>query len=234
MESDLVRLALATAADGSLVLLVLFGLSVAGVAIVLLKLFQFADARVWGHKWIEGVLEAARAGEAQRALALTRASRGPVARVLETAIAGRLEGELSEAALREEIQRVGTRELADLESNLRGLEAIGTLAPLLGLLGTVAGMIRAFMRLEQAGARVDPALLSGGIWEALLTTAVGLGVAIPAMAVLAWLEGRVEATRQTLGDSATQVLNARRLARSIPETEAAESPSPRAEARGAI
>ena len=55
-----------------------------------------------------------------------------------------------------------------------------TAAPLLGLLGTVLGMIEAFRQLEAAGTRVNPSLLAGGIWEALITTAAGLVVAIPA------------------------------------------------------
>jgi biopolymer transport protein ExbB len=69
-------------------------------------------------------------------------------------------------------------------------------------------MIRAFMRLEEAGARVDPSLLSGGIWEALLTTAVGIAVAVPAMAALAWVESQVDRVRRTMSDAVTRVLNA--------------------------
>ena len=68
------------------------------------------------------------------------------------------------------------------------------------MLGTVLGMIRAFAQLERAGRVVDPAILSGGIWEALLTTAVGLAVAIPALAALAWLDGQVDGVRRQLSD----------------------------------
>ena len=67
-------------------------------------------------------------------------------------------------------------------------------------------MIAAFMQLEQAGPRVDPALLSGGIWEALMTTAVGLGVAIPAMAALSWFESQLDRARAAMGDAVTQLL----------------------------
>ena len=68
-------------------------------------------------------------------------------------------------------------------------------------------MIRAFMRLEEAGSQVDPAILSGGIWEALLTTALGLAIAIPVMAALSWLESQVDRVRETLSDAVTQVLS---------------------------
>jgi biopolymer transport protein ExbB len=64
------------------------------------------------------------------------------------------------------------------------LELISTIAPLLGLLGTVLGMIAAFQALQESGSRADPAILAGGIWEALLTTAAGMAVAIPASITL--------------------------------------------------
>ncbi len=197
---------------GGWVMGVLVALSLAGVTIFLAKLQQFARLRIWSRAWIDDTLEAVRVGDAQAALARTRATPGPIAKVLTIALEERSrEGDaaLSPDALREEVQRAGEAEISALESHLRGLEVIGSLAPLLGLLGTVLGMIRAFMRLEEAGARVDPSLLSGGIWEALLTTAVGIAVAIPAMAALAWLESQVDRVRRTLSDVVTRVLNAR-------------------------
>jgi len=195
------------AARGGPVLFVLLALSVLALAIVLLKLYQLVRLGVFRRRWLEQTLAAVRSDEPQRALELARASRGSVARVLETALAGRENPRISETALREEILRVGRAELGSLGSYLRGLETIATLAPLLGLLGTVIGMIRAFMRLEEAGSQVDPAILSGGIWEALLTTAVGLAIAIPVMAVLSWLESQVDRVRDTLSDAVTQVLS---------------------------
>ena len=83
---------------------------------------------------------------------------------------------------------------------LRVLELIGTLAPLLGLLGTVLGMIEAFQSMESAGEQVDPSVLSGGIWLALLTTAVGLAVAIPTVAILNFFERRLEVLSHDLDD----------------------------------
>ena len=92
-----------------------------------------------------------------------------------------------------------------LRSLLRPLELIATLSPLLGLLGTVLGMIEAFRQLEVAGNQVDPAILSGGIWQALLTTAVGLVVAIPVVLAHAWLERKVERCGHLMEDAVTQV-----------------------------
>ena len=95
--------------------------------------------------------------------------------------------------------------LERLRSHLRALEIIGTLSPLLGLLGTVLGMIEAFRQLEMAGSQVDPAILSGGIWQALLTTAVGLTVAIPVVLAHSWLERRVERCGHQMEDAVTRV-----------------------------
>lgn len=211
---------------GGWVMAVLLAFSLAAVTIFLAKLLQFARLRIWSRSWISETVEWVRAGRIEEALARTRETAGPVAAVLRIAIEERARRDLSEEALREEVRRAGEAELGALESNLRGLEVIASLAPLLGLLGTVLGMIRAFMRLEEAGARVDPGLLSGGIWEALLTTAVGIAVAIPAMAALAWLESQVDRVRRTLGDAVTRVLNAPRAQDPKGTAAAEETPSP--------
>jgi biopolymer transport protein ExbB len=92
-----------------------------------------------------------------------------------------------------------------LEGGFRILDVIAQLAPLLGLFGTVLGMIDAFQTLQGAGAAVDPSLLAGGIWVALMTTAVGLAVAMPTSLLLTWLEARVEGER-VFADKALQML----------------------------
>jgi biopolymer transport protein ExbB len=82
-----------------------------------------------------------------------------------------------------------------LEHGFRFLDTVAQIAPLLGLFGTVLGMIDAFRALQDAGSQVDPSILAGGIWVALLTTAVGLAVAMPTSALLSWLETRMEGER---------------------------------------
>ncbi len=94
---------------------------------------------------------------------------------------------------------------ARLESGFRLLESVAQLAPLLGLFGTVLGMISAFQALQEAGAQVDPSILAGGIWVALLTTAVGLAVAMPTSVVLSWLEARMDGDR-VLAQSALRTI----------------------------
>ncbi|MFH1217194.1 MAG: MotA/TolQ/ExbB proton channel family protein [Pseudomonadota bacterium] len=84
------------------------------------------------------------------------------------------------------------RELKLLDRYLGTLATLGNIAPLLGLLGTVFGMIKAFMAVQQLGGRVNASVLAGGIWEALLTTAYGLVVAIPIVFFHNYLENRLQ------------------------------------------
>ena len=86
-------------------------------------------------------------------------------------------------------------------SKLNSLQVIAAIAPLLGLLGTVFGMIEAFQQMEIAGKNVDPSILSGGIWEALLTTAFGLAIAIPALAAYHLFENKISNTRDNINDT---------------------------------
>jgi len=88
--------------------------------------------------------------------------------------------------------RVRAEELKRMESGLGFLGLLGNTAPLLGLLGTILGMIKAFMVIEAAGGKVDAQALAGGIWEAMITTGVGLAVAIPLLILLHLLESAVE------------------------------------------
>ena len=93
-------------------------------------------------------------------------------------------------------------------SNLNSLQVIATIAPLLGLLGTVFGMIEAFQQMEMAGKNVDPSILSGGIWEALLTTAVGLSVAIPIVVLESYFRNLIERFKNNIENAVTKILTA--------------------------
>ena len=88
------------------------------------------------------------------------------------------------------------------------MELISTIAPLIGLLGTVLGMIAAFQALQDSGNQADPAVLAGGIWEALLTTAAGMAVAIPASMALTWFESVADRVQADMEDAATRVFTA--------------------------
>jgi len=173
--------ALALLQAGGPVALILLVLSVAALAIVLAKIWQFHQLHPADRATGLEMLRLVQAGRPVEALALAHRSPHPLVAVLAQAIGGR-QSALPEGPVREQVLQHGTDAIEALRGWFRPLEVIAALAPLLGLFGTVLGMIAAFRQLEQAGPRVNPAVLSGGIWEALLTTALGLMVAIPAVA----------------------------------------------------
>jgi len=190
---------------GGPVVLVLVLMSVAAASILIAKLLQFSVLGINHRKKLYDSLSDWRRGHWQAAIqTLKQLPRHPVARVMDAAMQG-LQSDLSEATVREEVTRIARNHIEHLRSWLRVLELIATLSPLLGLLGTVIGMIEAFRQLETAGNQVDPALLSSGIWQALLTTAVGLVVAIPALVAHQWLERKVERCAHTMEDCTTRV-----------------------------
>ncbi len=114
---------------------------------------------------------------------------------------------LSIPVLEDEVTRLAQQQLSDLRAYLRPIEVIASLAPLIGLLGTVLGIIEAFQAMEAAGTQVNPSVLSGGIWKALLTTAVGLCVAIPATFVYNYLDSKVEQFAQLAQDQLSALIN---------------------------
>ena len=192
---------------GGPIIVILGLLSVVSLAIIIVKLTQFTILRVGDHKFVEKLSVMLQDGEREEALDILSKRRGVIARVMETALRGRIISS-DEQHVREEVERVARAKLDGMERGLPLLSLIATISPLLGLLGTVLGMIEAFQQLENAGDRVDPAILSGGIWEALLTTAAGLSVAIPAAAFFTWLQRSVEVAGQHMEDAATRVFTA--------------------------
>lgn len=217
--------------QGGILMYPLLALSVLAGAIALAKLWHFQQAGFRRYRAaVDAAIGSALGGQVDAARRQLESCPSPVARVAEVAI--RLvacEGLTPEAA-GAEIQRVGTAEIRALESWLRGLTAIAHLAPLIGLLGTIFGMIEAFQQIEQAGKHVSPALLAGGIWEALLTTAFGLVVAIPTTAVFFVLEGEVDNVRASMKDAVARLISRFGDAASSPE--AADLPRVRVAAEG--
>ncbi|WP_229721945.1 MotA/TolQ/ExbB proton channel family protein [Marinobacterium nitratireducens] len=193
---------------GGPVVWILLGFSVVALSITLIKLWQFAWLRPESRGDIEQSLRLWQAGEADRALEALN-TRRPVSELVALAVRGLQEESRDLALLKDELERVATLRLNQLRTLLRPLDVIATLSPLLGLLGTVLGMIVAFQQMEAAGNQVDPSVLSGGIWQALLTTAVGLAVAIPVVTVHNWLERKTERVAALMNDAVTRVFTGR-------------------------
>lgn len=190
---------------GGPVVMILIVMSVFALALILLKLWQFQISGVSERRRSRQAVALYRAGQPREALQALGTAKSPLAQVIALAIRGQSRDDLREQTVREEVLRHGTSLLENLRSWFRPLEVIASLAPLLGLFGTVLGMIEAFQQLEEAGNQVNPAILSGGIWAALLTTAAGLAVAIPVVAVINWLERRVERLAHEMEDAVTRI-----------------------------
>lgn len=119
-----------------------------------------------------------KAGQASQALEICRRSHLPLARLFVQLLEQRPNHSL--ASMREQMEYYGKREALHYEKNLAMMATISGAAPMVGFLGTVTGMIRAFYQMSVSGSSIDPAQLSGGIYEAMVTTAAGLMVGIVA------------------------------------------------------
>nr|WP_237693280.1 MotA/TolQ/ExbB proton channel family protein [Octadecabacter algicola] len=179
---------------GGPVVVLMLALSVLSLGVILWKIWQFYRLGVGRNAQITTAIIEWDAGNQD---------------VAETALA-KSRNSLSDALQSRQVNGPKTRieakasaHIAKLETGFRVLDSIAQIAPLLGLFGTVLGMIDAFQALQQAGNSVDPSLLAGGIWVALLTTAAGLAVAMPTSLVLTFFDSRV-ARERVLAESAIE------------------------------
>lgn len=164
--------------------------SVIGLAIIAERLVFFVRIRLDYDQFRRDVIDRLRRDPRETVVRLCRQRRSPVAQLA----AACLENAGQPDALRQDIlRREGSRQLELVENRLRGLSVIAHIAPLIGLLGTVTGLVMAFQQIEALSGTVQPADLAGGIWEALLTTVFGLVVAIPCMAAYHAFEHKADA-----------------------------------------
>lgn len=205
-EDQLLAEALVLVRLGGPVVLVLLAMSVISLAIALYKGWQI-QVLARGSKRLEAGLQAWTGGEADVAIAQLSATHGVAGAILADGMRWLRAGRGDEA-VREELVRRAEYSLARAGGLLGILEQVAYLAPLLGLLGTVLGIIDVFQGLASQGNDANAGSLAGGIWEALLTTAVGLCVAIPIALVHALLEGRIEQLRKRMEDHLTRLFTA--------------------------
>jgi len=188
---------------GGPVVWILLALSVISLSIVLIKAWQFFSIRQRGYDDIAISIGLWRQGLRGSAIDALNKNH-PLSALTRNAMVGYSKA-IEHSVLREELSRQANAIIHQLQLFLRPLEVIASLSPLLGLMGTVLGMIEAFQQMESAGSRVDPSILSGGIWQALLTTAAGLAVAIPTSAAHSWFERKIERLTNLINDAVTQV-----------------------------
>lgn len=191
---------------GGWIMYPIVGLSIYALGIVLFKAYQFTSAGILNTAFIDRVMLHVKRGELTEASQWLAREKGPVARIMRVAIEGVMNRDITMKSREAEIARIGAGEVRYMESHVRGLEMSATVAPLLGLLGTVVGMIIAFAKLAESGSRVDPSMLAGGIWQALICTVGGLVVAVPALACYYLIDSIIERVRATMRDVTVQIL----------------------------
>jgi biopolymer transport protein ExbB len=165
-------------ADGGPMMYPLILCSLIALGVIIAKTWTLYAAHRGTQRLLAEVEEEARAGRTQQAIAIAAATPGPTAAILYSGLRRMQRGTVLEGEIDHAVSTTGTIELSFLERGLVILATIANVAPLMGFLGTVAGMIIAFDAIARAG-NVDPALVAGGIKVALLTTATGLVIAVP-------------------------------------------------------
>ena len=191
---------------GGFVMYLLVLLSIYALAVILYKCYQFYTSQLFRKDYVEPAMQLIKTAEYEKVENGLSRLQTPISRIMLVALHCVRNREMTQESREAEVTRVGLSEIRYLEQHLRGLEMIATVGPLVGLLGTVIGMIQAFAKLETAGARVDPSVLAGGIWEALLTTVGGLAVGIMGLAAYYAVDSVVERTRAAMKDLAVRIL----------------------------
>ncbi len=193
---------------GGLAMWAIAVLSVATIALILWKAMRLMSFGAWsGGRHSEAALDLWRKGRTADAVAVVAKRRSLRAQLVHAAMEAALNPALDREAAEAETGRVARKLLNRARAGLRGLELAATIGPLLGLLGTVTGMIAAFQALQEAGSRADPATLAGGIWEALLTTAAGMARFLPPPGAPTWVENVLGGPRHDMEDAATRILH---------------------------
>ncbi len=192
---------------GGAVMAILLLLSVYVISVILYKIYQFWSLEVFKTEFIKPLIESVEDQKLGEAARIAGNQRNPIARVIETALRYAVMMPMTDHKRERAVEASGSKVLRTFENHLRGLEMVASIAPLLGLLGTVIGMVKAFAGIHQVGSRVDPSVLAGGIWEALLTTVAGLMVAIPALAAHYIIDGKIEDIRSNMKESVSSILS---------------------------
>ena len=198
--------------------------SLLGVALFIARWRALLPQRVLPGDLRVRVLRSVEEGQWDKALLFTAKEPSALGRIYHEALRYRT---VPRPELRDAVQEVGRREMVRLERFVGAVGAMASVTPLMGLLGTVLGMIRVFQEVvSEAGNAgfVDPTALAGGIWEALVTTAAGLAVAIPLYLGYRYLLGRLDAVAVDLEEAAATLMD--RLA---PPPDDLSSPAPDAE-----
>lgn len=173
-------------------------MSFMAVTVATFKAVQFVRLGVGRRRKAEEILNKWLSGRADEAVKLASERNSVLARILQAVFSG-VKARPGDSSYAEELGRqTAIIELATMSDRLRILEMVVQAAPMLGLLGTVIGMIDAFSVLAQTEGTVDPSGLANGIWTSLTTTAAGLSVALVSYFLATWFEGQIDRERNLI------------------------------------
>lgn len=177
-------------ANGGPVMWLLLLVGLVALVVFIERALYLHRGQIRSNEFLNGIKNLLQKGRLMEALTVCEETPGPVAAVVK---AGLRHADDDEQGMRFAVQEAALTELPLLERRIGTLAAVAQIAPLLGLLGTLLGMIRTFWLFNQSGNYATPAVLAGGMWEALLTAAAGLAIAIPVHLARHFLNGRVRA-----------------------------------------
>lgn len=190
--------------------------SVAAMAIIAERFWTLQPKRIAPHNLVLTVWQLANRGELNDERMKSLQAESALGRILAAALSAR---DASRDIMKEQIEDVGRHVVHELERYLNTLGTIASITPLLGLLGTVIGMIKVFAVITTQGVG-DPGVLAGGISEALITTAAGLTVAIPSLMFYRYFRGRIDALVVTMEQEALKLVEALHGERESPAADA--------------
>lgn len=181
--------------------------SVIALGIILERLYYLRRIKIDTVVFMNNIESTLKRNKIAEAVKICEDTKGPVARIVK---AGLLKHDRPRQEIREAIEDAGHQEVPKLERHIKILATIAHISPLLGLLGTVSGMIKAFQAVQVKTIALNPVSAGGlaeGIWQALLTTAAGLVVAIPAIVAYHYLVTKVQDFVLEMERSATELIN---------------------------
>ena len=181
--------------------------SVFALAIILEKFWYLHKISIDTQEFLKRILDKMKHHDTKEALSICDNTKGPIANILK---AGILKYDRPRPQIIEAIEDASLYEIPKIEKNLNALATIAHVSPLLGLLGTVTGMVRCFQTIQAKATSfhpVSPGDLAGGIWEALLTTVAGLIVAIPTFIAYNYLVSRINHFILEMEKASTELVN---------------------------
>jgi len=189
---------------GGKLMWVILGCSLVALAVIMERVFSLRRKKVLDDQLHGEIIDLVKTEGAERALERVQESSLPMSKVLAAVLRC---AERPQAEMGTMLEDAGARELSDLRRNAKPLGVISGVAPLVGLLGTVLGIIRAFSDIAtQEGAVGNPKMLATGIYEALITTAAGLSVAIPALLFYHFFQDRADAFVRDIEEKALEMI----------------------------